>query len=59
MIGEDFRPGAEVGGQGIHSWRFRTVQDGKSEIRIVSRRSWETPAEPAQSFTLRVMVTTP
>jgi inhibitor of cysteine peptidase len=54
---DDFRPGTGVGGQGIHRWRFRTVQAGESEIRMVLQRSWEPPAEPAQSFTLRVVVT--
>jgi inhibitor of cysteine peptidase len=57
MTSEEFYPGARVGGQGNHSWRFQTVQGGKSEIRLVLRRSWETPGEPAQSFTLLVIVT--
>jgi inhibitor of cysteine peptidase len=56
MIDEDFHPGAPVGGQGVHTWRFRAVQQGESEIRMVLQRSWETPAEPAQAFTLRVIV---
>jgi inhibitor of cysteine peptidase len=56
MINEDFHPGARVGGQGIHTWRFRAVQQGESEIRMVLQRSWETPAEPAQAFTLQVIV---
>jgi inhibitor of cysteine peptidase len=57
MTGDDFHPGAGVGGKGIHCWRFRTIQAGESEIAMVLQRSWEAPAEPAQSFTLRVVVT--
>ena len=56
LTGEDFRPSPGVGGQGIHCWRFRTIQAGESEIAMVLQRSWGTPAEPAQSFTLRVVV---
>lgn len=56
MTGEDFHPGTGVGGQGIHRWRFHTTQAGESEIGMVLQRAWETPAEPAQSFTLRVIV---
>jgi inhibitor of cysteine peptidase len=56
MTGEDFRPGTAVGGQGIHRWRFLTIQAGEGEIEMVLQRSWEPPAEPAQSFTLRVVV---
>ena len=57
MTEEDFHPSAGVGGQGTHRWRFQTIQAGESEIRMVLQRSWEPPAEPAQSFTLRVVVT--
>jgi inhibitor of cysteine peptidase len=57
MTGDDFRPSIEVGGQGIHCWRFRTRQAGESEIRMVLQRSWEASAQPVQSFTLRVVVT--
>jgi inhibitor of cysteine peptidase len=57
MTGEDFRPSTGVGGQGIRFWRFRTEQPGESEIRMVLQRSWERPAKPAQSFTLRLVVT--
>ncbi len=56
MTGEDFSPGTAVGGQGIHRWRFRTIQAGEGEIEMVLQRSWEPPAEPAQSFILRVVV---
>src|ERR1700674_2854721 len=57
MTGEDFHPGTGAGGQGIHCWRFRTIQTGEAAIGMVLQRSWEAPAEPAQSFTLRVVVT--
>jgi inhibitor of cysteine peptidase len=56
MTGEDFRPSTGVGGQGIRCWRFRTLQAGESEIGMVLQRSWGAPAEPEQSFTLRVVV---
>ena len=57
MTGEDFHPSAGVGGQGIHCWRFRTIQAGESEIAMVLQRSWKAPAKSARSFTLRVVVT--
>jgi len=56
MTGDDFHPSTGVGGQGIHRWQFRAIQAGESEIAMVLQRSWEAPAEPAQSFTLRVVV---
>src|ERR1035437_5042234 len=37
MTGEDFLPSTGVGGQGIHCWRFRTIQAGESEIGMVLR----------------------
>jgi inhibitor of cysteine peptidase len=56
MTGNDFHPSTGVGGEGVHRWRFRTVRVGESEIRMVLQRSWELSAEPARSFTLRVVV---
>ena len=56
MTGEDFHPSTGIGGQGIHRWRFRTIQAGESKIGMILQRSWEAHAEPAQSFTLRVVV---
>jgi inhibitor of cysteine peptidase len=56
LSGDDFRPGIAVGGQRIHRWRFRTVQAGEGEIRMVLQRSWEAPAKPTQTFALRVVV---
>ena len=56
LIDEDFHPGDHVGGQGVHAWRFRAVRQGESVIKMDLRRSWEAPAEPTQSFTLRVLV---
>ena len=56
MTDEDFHPGTRVGSPGVHNWRFKAIQDGESEIRMVLQRSWESPAEPAQTFTLRVIV---
>jgi len=57
LTSEEFHPSAGAGGQGMHRWRFRTVHAGQSEIGMVLQRSWETPAEPAQTFSLRVVVT--
>jgi inhibitor of cysteine peptidase len=56
MIDEDFHPGARMGGEGVHTWRFRATEQGESEIRMVLQRSWEAPAAPTQAFTLRVIV---
>src|SRR5450631_4023974 len=50
MTGEDFRPGTGVGGRGIHCWRFRTLQAGESEIRMVLQRAWGAPAEQRNSL---------
>jgi inhibitor of cysteine peptidase len=57
MMGDDFHLGAGVGGPGVHIWRFRTIDTGESEIKMMLQRSWGPPAEPEQSFTLRVVVT--
>jgi predicted secreted protein len=57
MIGDNFEPSTGIGGQGIHRWRFKATHTGRSEIRMTLQRSWAPPAEPAQSFTLRVVVT--
>src|ERR1017187_1509529 len=54
MIGESFRPGAGVGGEGNHSLGFRTTRAGEGEIGMLLRRSWKAPGESAQSFSLRV-----
>jgi predicted secreted protein len=56
MTAEEFHPGTEVGGQGIHTWQFRAVHAGETHINLVLQRSWEAPNEPAQTFTLRVVV---
>jgi inhibitor of cysteine peptidase len=56
LIHENFQPGTPVGRQGIHTWQFRAIRPGEGEIRMALRRSWETPGEPIQSFSLRVFV---
>jgi inhibitor of cysteine peptidase len=57
MTGEEFRPAARVGGEGIHSWRFQTEEAGQSEIGMDLLRSWTEPLAPARSLTLQVVVT--
>jgi predicted secreted protein len=45
-----------VGGSGQHVWQFRTVAAGIAEIELHSRRPWESSAEPARTFVLKVRV---
>ncbi len=45
-----------IGSGGQASWRFRAMAEGKTELRLVYRRSWEDKAEPEQTFTATVVV---
>jgi inhibitor of cysteine peptidase len=56
MTGDDFRPTPGVGGEGMHCWRFRTIQAGEREIVMALQRFWEAPEKAARMFTLRVVV---
>jgi len=45
-----------VGGSGQHIWKFKTVAAGTGEIELHYRRPWESSAEPARTFALKVHV---
>jgi inhibitor of cysteine peptidase len=42
-VGDEFIPasGGALGGGGHHEFRFRVVGPGKSDLRLIRRRSWE------------------
>jgi inhibitor of cysteine peptidase len=45
-----------VGGSGQHVWHFRALAEGAAEIELQYLRPWETSAEPARTFVLKVRV---
>ena len=44
------------GAGGISRWRFRAVQAGATNLRLVYRRSWEKDVEPVRTASYRVFV---
>lgn len=45
-----------VGAPGKEIWTFKALKKGKSEISLEYRRPWESGVQPAQTFTLNVVV---
>jgi inhibitor of cysteine peptidase len=45
-----------IGSGGQTSWRFRAMAKGKTELRLVYRRSWEDKSEPGRTFAATVVV---
>ncbi|MCX6841801.1 MAG: protease inhibitor I42 family protein [candidate division WOR-3 bacterium] len=45
-----------IGSGGQASWRFRAMARGKTELRLVCRRSWENESEPGRTFAVTVVV---
>jgi len=45
-----------IGSGGQESWRFRAMAKGKTELRLVYRRSWEDKSEPGRTFAATVVV---
>ena len=44
------------GSSGLESWRFAAKAEGETELRLVYHRPWEEDTEPAQTFTVKVVV---
>ncbi len=48
---EEFQAAGNRPGQGgSHTWQFRVEQPGTAAIKLIYGRSWDTNAEPAQTF---------
>ena len=45
-----------VGAPGVQIFRFTGIKPGKTELKIVYHRPWETNVKPAKIFTLQVTV---
>ncbi len=57
LLEETVQPNSPgVGGTGQHIWKFKTVAAGTGEIELHYRRPWESFAEPARTFALKVRV---
>jgi inhibitor of cysteine peptidase len=45
-----------VGAPGTETLRFKAAQAGQTELKLVYHRPWETGVEPAETFTVQVVV---
>ena len=45
-----------VGAGGVSRWRFKAVQPGTTEVRLVYRRPWEKDVAPVETVRYRVRV---
>lgn len=45
-----------LGAPGTQTLRFRAVEAGQMELRLVYQRPWETDVEPLETFTVQVTV---
>ncbi|NOZ29638.1 MAG: protease inhibitor I42 family protein [Chloroflexi bacterium] len=58
-LGDTYQPGGApgvVGAGGRWIGRFQAVAPGETEIQLVYVRPWEKEGEPAETFSLRVVV---
>jgi inhibitor of cysteine peptidase len=51
-----FTSASGVGGAGLHRWTLNAVQNGTATLEMVYGRSWQTPPEAKQRFTLTIEV---
>ena len=51
-----FTPARGVGGAGSHRWTVRAMRKGTVTFEMVCGRSWQTPPEAKQRFTLTIEV---
>jgi inhibitor of cysteine peptidase len=58
QVGEaEFKPDSDaIGAGGIQTLRFETVNSGQTTLNLVYHRSWETDEEPAETFSVQVVV---
>ena len=58
QVGEtEFKPESDaIGAGGVQTLRFETVNSGQTTLKLVYHRSWEADVEPAETFSVRVVV---
>ena len=53
---EFIAPTGPPGKGGDHTWKFKAVRPGESDIELVYRRRWESSAGPSKTFKIHVKV---
>jgi len=58
QIGQaEFKPESDaIGAGGVQTLRFETVNSGQTTLKLVYRRPWEEDVEPAETFSVQVVV---
>ena len=58
LLSEEYSadPDAPVGGEETYYLRFRAVEPGAAELRMVYRRPWEAGVEPLRTFSLDIEI---
>ena len=58
QVGEaEFKPETDaIGSGGVQTLRFETVNSGQTTLNLVYHRSWEAEEEPAETFSVQVVV---
>jgi inhibitor of cysteine peptidase len=58
QVGEaEFKPDSDaIGSGGVQTLRFETVNSGQTTLDLVYRRPWEEDVEPAETFSVQVVV---
>jgi predicted secreted protein len=51
-----FTPAKGVGGTGVHRWALSAMQKGTATLELVHARSWESPSQAKQRFTVTIEV---
>ncbi|MFC2055485.1 protease inhibitor I42 family protein [Chloroflexota bacterium] len=53
----EFKPESDaIGAGGVQTLRFETVKTGQTTLKLVYHRSWEADVEPAETFSVQVVV---
>jgi len=58
QVGEtEFKPESDaIGAGGVQTLSFETANSGQTTLNLVYRRPWETDVEPAETFSVQVVV---
>ena len=58
QVGEaEFKPDSDaIGAGGVQTLHFETVNSGQTTLNLVYRRPWEEDVEPAETFSVQVVV---
>ena len=58
QVGEtEFKPESDaIGAGGVQTLRFETVNTGQMTLKLVYHRPWEEDVEPAETFSVQVVV---